>query len=233
MQSAKDLETELKTLEARRAELSDDVKNAGAALEDARAGLISGRANAPQVTGAQSTHTALSEALTALDARVTEKQEQLQTARVEEQRAADTSRAAAIRDERARLAAEVAALAEQGNEALRHFADAYAERAQQWALLRAEADAISDRLHGPAARAGYVADALPIPLGDYGPALIHAANIERSRRAAEERQELFRHSAERRRQREQPRGEEKATVPSVYSQTEPMRVGFYDQPENA
>jgi len=117
----KQIEKQVADLQARRESLASDVSEAGRALDDAREGLISGKAKAPQVTTAQSTHTALAEALAALDARIAGKREQLQSEREEEERRALAERRAELTHADAADAELFKQLFEEGSAFLREF----------------------------------------------------------------------------------------------------------------
>jgi predicted nucleic acid-binding Zn-ribbon protein len=109
------IERELKTLEARRETLASDVEAARGKLDAARGALVSGTLDAGKVTAAQSTFTALDEAVDALDARIMDTRAQLAEAeRVAELRA-EAARGRAREDRRRVLTAEIHALFENAN----------------------------------------------------------------------------------------------------------------------
>ena len=125
MKSAKDLTAELKTLEARRETLASDV-------EAARGALVSGTPDAGKVTAAQSTYTALSEAVDALDARITNSRAQLAEAERGAELRAEAARGRAREDRRRVLTAEIHALLKNANVYLEGVVSAYFEKVAEW-----------------------------------------------------------------------------------------------------
>lgn len=84
--TAKSLQADLDRLEARRAEIQAQLETAQESLTRSRAALVDGDGSAADVTSAQSTYTALKEALTELDTRITKRQEEHKTALAKEHR---------------------------------------------------------------------------------------------------------------------------------------------------
>jgi chromosome segregation ATPase len=130
--STQDLAAELNKLDGRRATLADDVERARRELDASRDGLLGGKSDVSQVTSAQSTYTALSEAVDALDARLKDTRAHLAEAeRVAELRA-EAARGRA-RDERRRvLTAEIHALLKNANVYLEGVVSAYFEKVAEW-----------------------------------------------------------------------------------------------------
>jgi chromosome segregation ATPase len=132
MKSAKDLTAELKTLEARRATLADDVERARRELDARRDGLVGAKSDVSQVTVAQSTFTALDEAVRELDARLIHQRAQLAEAeRVAELRA-EAARGRAREDRRRVLTAEIHALFESANAYLEGVVSTYFSKIAEW-----------------------------------------------------------------------------------------------------
>ena len=144
----KQIEKQLAELQARRESLASDVSEAGRALDDAREGLISGKAKAPQVTTAQSTYTALAEALAALDARILERGARLEEATREEQRAADLARIGEIMKERDVAMGDFNAAIARGNAALSEVVEEMKESISRWHALGNEARPLLARAEG-------------------------------------------------------------------------------------
>ncbi len=205
MESIKTLAAELKTLEARRSELSSaDVEKAGKELETARERILSGKADVSGVTAAQSTYTALSEALAALDARILERRAQLEEATREEQKAADLARIGEIRRERDSAMADFQAAIARGNDLLREVVGEMKESISRWHALGAEARPLlalseglqkADFIQHPATTTEYRAAAV----APYGEAVGVAYQIEVRRSEREYLKEMSREQAERRR----------------------------------
>ena len=131
---AKLIERELKTLEARRETLASDVEAARRKLDVARGALVSGT-DAGKVTAAQSTYTALDEAVDALDARIKDSRAQLAEAeRVTELRA-EAARGRAREEKRRVLTAEIHALFENVNAHLEGAVSAYFEKVEELSLI--------------------------------------------------------------------------------------------------
>jgi chromosome segregation ATPase len=130
--STQDLAAELNKLDGRRATLAADREAARGKLEAARGALVSGTLDAGKVTAAQSTYTALSEAVDALDARIMDTRAELAEAeRVDELRA-EAARGRA-RDERRRvLTAEIHALFESVNVYLEGVVSTYFSKVAEW-----------------------------------------------------------------------------------------------------
>lgn len=88
--TAKSLQADLERLEARRAELQTQLEEAQESLTHSRAALVDGDGSAADVTSAQSTYSALKEALAELDTRITKRQEEHQDALAREHREEQT-----------------------------------------------------------------------------------------------------------------------------------------------
>jgi uncharacterized protein YydD (DUF2326 family) len=184
MKSAKDLTAELKRLEARRVTLADDVERARGELDARRDGLWSGKSDVSQVTVAQSTYSALDEAVDALDARITDTRAELAEAeRVAELRA-EAARGRA-RDERRRvLTAEIHALFESASAYLEGAVSTYFEKVEEWRREGGEG-----HFRTPAVE-------------PYGLAVALALNIESRRRERQLSKEASGRATERERQRQ-------------------------------
>ena len=129
--STQDLAAELNKLDGRRATLAADREDARGKLDAARAALVSGT-HAGKVTAAQSTFTALDEAVDALDARITDTRAQLAEAeRVAELRA-EAARGRAREERRRVLTAEIHALFENANAHLEGVVSAYFSKIAEW-----------------------------------------------------------------------------------------------------
>jgi multidrug efflux pump subunit AcrA (membrane-fusion protein) len=202
-ENSKTIAVELKQLERRQAELSADVANAKRELETARQGLISGQADAQQVTSAQSTFHALSEALIMLDARITKRRAEAEEASREAERTADLARASEIEKERARLTEEIQSLYERGNQELAEIVSASMEKMKQFSELGREADAIHFQLHGTDRSPHRSDQGLRLrAVTPYGEAVDVAVAIETRRLKRERLKELSREQRERRLERE-------------------------------
>jgi chromosome segregation ATPase len=130
--STQDLAAELNKLDGRRATLAADREAARGKLEAARGALVSGTLDAGKVTAAQSTYTALSEAVDALDARITDTRAQLaEVLRVAELRA-EAARGRAREERRRVLTAELHALFENVNAHLEGVVGTYFEKVEEW-----------------------------------------------------------------------------------------------------
>jgi multidrug efflux pump subunit AcrA (membrane-fusion protein) len=200
----KQIEKQLAELQARRESLASDVSDAGRALDDAREGLISGKAKAPQVTTAQSTYTALAEALAALDARILERRARLEEATREEQRAADLARIGEIRRERDSAMGDFNAAIARGNVALSEVVEEMKESIARWQALGEEAAPLlarvwglqkADLLRHPATTKEYRSEVV----APYGEAVGVAYQIEARRIEREYLKEMLREQSERRR----------------------------------
>lgn len=88
--TAKDIQTDLSRLEARRADLQTELETAQESLTRSRAALVDGDGTAADVTSAQSTYSALKEALIELDTRIAKRQEEHQAALGREHREEQT-----------------------------------------------------------------------------------------------------------------------------------------------
>jgi predicted nucleic acid-binding Zn-ribbon protein len=181
---AKLIERELKTLEARRETLASDVEAARGKLDAARGALVNGKLDAGKVTAAQSTYTALDEAVDALDARIMNFRAELAEAeRVAELRA-EAARGRA-RDERRRvLTAEIHVLLKNASAYLEGAVSTYFEKVEEWRA------------------SGGVGPFRP-PAGEpYGPAVALALGIESRRRERQRSKEASGRATERERQRQ-------------------------------
>ncbi len=131
MNLAKNLAAEIKKLDERRATLADDVERARGELDASRDVLVGGT-DAGKVTAAQSTYTALSEALAALDARIMDTRAQLAEAeRVAELRA-EAARGRAREERRRVLTVEIHALFENVNAHLEGAVSTYFSKVAEW-----------------------------------------------------------------------------------------------------
>ncbi len=182
--STQDLAAELNKLDGRRATLADDVERARGELDASRDALLSGKSDVSQVTSAQSTYTALSEAVDALDARITDTRAQLaEVLRVAELRA-EAARGRAREERRRVLTAELHALFESVNDHLEGAVSAYFSKVEEWRA------------------SGGVGPFRP-PVGEpYGLAVALAFNIESRRRERQLSKEASGRATERERQRQ-------------------------------
>ncbi len=183
MNLAKNLAAEIKKLDERRATLADDVERARGELDARRDGLVGAKSDVSQVTVAQSTFTALDEALAALDARLIHQRAQLAEAeRVAELRA--EAREDRAREEKRRvLTAEIHALLKNANGYLEGVVGTYFEKVAEW---RREGE-------------GHFRP----PAGEpFGPAVALALNIESRRRERQRSKEASGRATERERQRQ-------------------------------
>ncbi len=184
MKSAKDLTAELKRLEARRETLASDVEAARGKLAAARGALVNGKLDAGKVTAAQSTYTALSEAVDALDARLMDSRAQLAEAeRVAELRA-EAARGRAREERRRVLTAEIHALFESVNVHLEGAVSTYFEKVEEWR------------------REGGEGHFRPPAVEPYGPAVWLAVDIENRRRERQRSKAASGRATERERQRQ-------------------------------
>jgi chromosome segregation ATPase len=126
------LAAEIKKLDERRATLADDVERARGELDSSRDGLVSGKSDVSQVTVAQSTYSALDEALAALDRTITATRARLDEARSEEQLRAEAARGRAREDRRRVLTAEIHALLKNANGYLEGVVGTYFEKVAEW-----------------------------------------------------------------------------------------------------
>jgi hypothetical protein len=130
--STQDLAAELNKLDGRRATLAADRDAARGKLDAARGALVSGKSDVSQVTVAQSTFTALDEAVAALDARIMNSRAQLAEAeRVAELRA-EAARGRAREERRRVLTAELHALLKNANGYLEGAVSTYFEKVAEW-----------------------------------------------------------------------------------------------------
>ncbi len=183
MKSAKDLTAELNKLDGRRATLADDVERARGELDARRDGLVGAKSDVSQVTVAQSTFTALDEALAALDARLIHQRAQLAEAeRVAELRA-EASRDRAREERRRVLTAEIHALLKNANGYLEGVVSTYFSKIAEW------------RREG----GGHFR---PPAVEPYGPAVALALSIENRRRERQRSKEASGRATERERQRQ-------------------------------
>ncbi len=179
--STQDLAAELNKLDGRRATLAADREAARGKLDAARGALVNG--NAGKVTAAQSTYTALSEAVDALDARIMDTRAQLAEAeRVAELRA-EAARGRAREERRRVLTAEIHALFESVNVYLEGAVSTYFEKVEEWR------------------REGGEGHFRPPAVEPYGPAVALALDIENRRRERQRSKEASGRATERERQR--------------------------------
>ncbi len=184
MNLAKNLAAEIKKLDERRATLADDVERARGELDAARGALVNGKLDAGKVTAAQSTFTALDEAVDALDARITDSRAQLAEAeRVAELRA-EAARGRAREERRRVLTAEIHALFESVNVHLEGAVSTYFAKVEEW---RREGG--NGHFRTPAVE-------------PYGPAVALALDIENRRRERQRSKEASGRATERERQRQ-------------------------------
>ncbi len=145
---------------------------------------------------------------------------------------ADASRAGEIGEEKTRITGELQGILEMANRELTEAVAAYMQRASRFGELSREEDAIRQRLSGTDYRRGASQDLRLKPVLPYGEAVWTALRIEQNRIHNEHLNDIRRRDAERRQARElAARGDEPRAVPSVYSQTEAARTGFYVQPD--
>jgi hypothetical protein len=202
-ENSKTIAVELKQLDTRRASLASDVESARAALDASREGLVSGNADAQQVTSAQSTFDALSEALIMLDARITKRRAEAEEATREAERTADLARASEIERERARLTDDIQSLYERGNQELAEIVSASMEKMKQFGELGREANAIHFNLYGTDRSPHRSDQGLRLrPVTPYGEAVDVALAIEARRLQRDRLKELSREQRERRLERE-------------------------------
>jgi predicted nucleic acid-binding Zn-ribbon protein len=132
MNLAKNLAAEIKKLDERRATLADDVERARGELDASRDGLVRAKSDVSQVTLAQSTYSALANALAALDARIMNTRAQLAEAeRVTELRA-EAARGRVREERREVLTAEIHALFESVNAHLEGAVSTYFAKVAEW-----------------------------------------------------------------------------------------------------
>ena len=135
MKESTGIEKEISTLHKRREALAVDVRSASRDLEAAREGLVTGPADVAHVTGAQSTFTALDEALAGVDARLTRLRERMEAALVLEQKQAGNTRLREIQEARARVAEKVRLLRSTGDAQLRELASKVLGAMDEWQAL--------------------------------------------------------------------------------------------------
>ncbi len=132
MNLAKNLAAEIKKLDERRATLAADVERARGELDSSRDGLMNGKSDVSQVTVAQSTFTALDEAVDALDARLMNTRAELAEAERGAELRAEAARGRAREDRRRVLTAEIHALLKNANVYLEGVVSAYFEKVAEW-----------------------------------------------------------------------------------------------------
>jgi hypothetical protein len=93
---------DLKVLERRRGEISEDVENANRSYSTAQENLVKGTATAADVTTAHSTALALQAGLSSLDNKIEEKRAEIREAQADEQGERNQKRLAELRDEAAK-----------------------------------------------------------------------------------------------------------------------------------
>jgi chromosome segregation ATPase len=128
MGKASTLSDELKQLERRRGELTEDADRAEREYRSAQDGLVSGTVKASAATSAHSTSEALKAALSSLDSRIEEKRGELSAALADEQSERNQKRLAELRDEAAK---EETAFREE-RQSLHGAIEAYIARWQQF-----------------------------------------------------------------------------------------------------
>jgi chromosome segregation ATPase len=193
MGKASTLSDELKQLERRRGELTEDAERAEREYRSAQDGLVSGTVKASAVTAAHSTSEALKAALASLDSRIEEKRGELSAALADEQSERNQNRLAELRDEAAK---EETAFREE-RQSLHASIAAYIERRQKFIerkqALRAEASRLGGQLgQSTQRRAGQYEQAIATA------EQIYANEVERLRSKAASRE-----ATERRLEREQ------------------------------
>jgi len=208
MKESTGIEKEISTLHKRREALAVDVRSASRDLEAAREGLVTGPADVAHVTGAQSTFTALDEALAGVDARLTRLRERMEAALVLEQKQAGNTRLREIQEARARVAEKVRLLRSTGDAQLRELASKVLGAMDEWQALGKEGKAILGRVYGEG-KAGHTLllhpatkDFPQLPPLEFGPAVDHAVAIKVAEIDRQHRKALTRETAERQRERE-------------------------------
>jgi chromosome segregation ATPase len=106
LRTPKTVEKEIDAAQARREVLTGDESRAQAAERAAQQALIAGAGDVGAVTSAQGTATALTTAVAAMDARLSELRTELEEARAGEQAAATRARTAELRQQREELQGE-------------------------------------------------------------------------------------------------------------------------------
>jgi DNA repair exonuclease SbcCD ATPase subunit len=195
--SAATLNDELKQLERRRGELTEDSDRAEREYRSAQDGLVSGTTKAASVTAAHSASEALKAALSSLDSRIEEKRAELSAAQADEQSERNQKRLAELRDEAAK---EETAFKEE-RQSLHDAIEAYIARRQQFIerkqALRAEAGRLGGQLGlSPQNRSGQYEAAIATA------EQIYAHEVERQRTKAASREASERQQARERQQRE-------------------------------
>ncbi len=199
MNLAKNLAAEIKKLDERRATLADDVERARGELDASRDGFVSGKSDVSQVTVAQSTYSALSEALATLDARITEKRGQLEEARDEEQRQQRAARIAELRGEQERLQNEYDQVRAEASETVGKAAAKMIELGQKFHAATKEISDLSPA--SPSTAISRERGLTDKPL-QFGELLLIAARILWNEEDRLRRKEMSRALTERERQRE-------------------------------
>jgi len=136
MESIKTLAAELKTLEARRAEISTEAILASAALAAAKDGLLNGTVQVGDITSTHSVDVALQSVLSALDDKIAEAEAAIRAAQKAEEAEALAARVSA-------LTAEARAVAEQQFAVSREAQAALSVAAEKMLDLRARYDDLS------------------------------------------------------------------------------------------
>lgn len=151
---------ELGGLEFRRQEIAVDLAAAQADLAQRREGLVSGTSNVGEVTAAQATYTALSEALGTLDGRIEATGDRLQSARQEEAAANRASRLQEIEKEREKSFVALHEAQKAANDALTVHIQAMTDAMHEWSALGKEArQLVSEGAQSPSHRT--IADTFP------------------------------------------------------------------------
>ncbi|MES2463385.1 MAG: hypothetical protein V4671_22660 [Armatimonadota bacterium] len=180
------IQQEISGLQSRRRELATDLVTAAADLSAKREGLVAGTSGVGEVTNAQATYSALTEAIKALDERIEAAGERLQRARDEEAAVSRAERLWQIEKERQTAIAEFAAAYAEANSALHSPIARMLATMSSWAALGKEARNLQEA--GGKASSAVIGDRFPWPkeAGEYGNAVTQAyqeagAKIERAR----------------------------------------------------
>jgi hypothetical protein len=109
---------DLKVLERRRGEISEDVDRAGRDYQTAQENLIKGLATTSEVTTAHSTALALQSGLSSLDGKIEEKRAEIREAQAEEERQSTAKRVETLREDRRKCQIEYGIVRSEANDAL-------------------------------------------------------------------------------------------------------------------
>jgi uncharacterized membrane protein len=138
MNSAK-LNTELRTLEKRRAEIATDATAAETAYSKAQDNLLAGSAQTSDVSDAHSSLLILQSALSTMDDKIEAKKAEVRAAQEAETRQSATERIKQIHTERERAMNDYFSARDQAEEALSSAVDKLLDARQRWASLGSEA----------------------------------------------------------------------------------------------